>query len=84
MTQDSRITFTKTLPQGGAGTLNYMAPETPEGKICAKSDIYSAGLVMFDMFYPPTTANNGNLQYQRPSLMEIKMEVGRTKKTIVF
>ena len=51
--------MTATLAPGVAGTMNYMAPESLRNAVCPRSDIYSAGLVLYDMFFreerPPLT-----------------------------
>ncbi|MCA9580854.1 MAG: serine/threonine protein kinase [Myxococcales bacterium] len=41
---------TRTLAGGGAGTLGYIAPEQALGKLSFRSDVFSAGLILYRMF----------------------------------
>jgi serine/threonine protein kinase len=53
------------------GTFDYMAPELVSKAADFKSDMYSFGLTVFDMFFMPTLdASSGKLNYKRPTLQE--------------
>jgi serine/threonine protein kinase len=56
-------TFTVVVQGNVAGTLAYMSPDQ---KSSIKSDIYSYGLIVFDMHFFPLKGN-----YQRPLIQEI-------------
>lgn len=45
----ARISF-KTIAASGSGTLGYMAPEQAMGRPSQRSDVFSAGLVIYRMF----------------------------------
>ena len=64
----SRLTMTATLASGVAGTMNYMAPESLKNAVCPRSDIFSAGLVLYDMFFGE----------ERPDLVDVlnKVSIG--------
>ena len=69
----SRLTMTATLASGVAGTMNYMAPESLKNAVCPRSDIFSAGLVLYDMFF----------EEERPDLVDVREKV-RKRMSIVY
>lgn len=81
----SIIANTNTLDTSGLiiGTPMYMSPEQTEGQICGpSSDIYSLGIVMFEMISgsPPFTV--GNIAYHHlfskpPSLIDVNADFVR-------
>ena len=66
----SRLTMTATLSPGVAGTMNYMAPESLRNAVCPRSDIFSAGLVLYDMFF----------EEERAALVDVKEKVRDVKE----
>jgi serine/threonine protein kinase len=61
----SSLRLTTTIAQPAA-TLQYMAPDTEGKTFSTKSDIYSFGLVLFDLHFPPT-----NGLFQRPNVLHV-------------
>ncbi len=41
---------TRTVKGSGAGTVGYLAPEQPHGRLSARTDVFAAGLVLYELF----------------------------------
>lgn len=65
----STIATNKTVASVAGGTFDYMAPELVSKPADFRSDMYSFGLTVFDMFFMPAVdSSTGKLTFRRPTL----------------